>query len=99
MGRWQVPDDRALSLIGQDRPSRRTQRAGKPRFKLSEAQAEVLSYLLEIDLTLTLAEVQSQQHPGEGLPALAGRRLPIDEMGRCEPRRAAALLWSLNRTA
>jgi hypothetical protein len=99
MGRWQVPDDRALSLIGQDRPAKRTQRAGKPKFKLSEAQAEVLSCLLEIDLTLTLAEVQAQQHPGEGVLSLAGRRLPLDEMGRCDPRRAAALLWSLNRAA
>ena len=105
MGRWNVPDDRALRLIGLDRPSERTKRATKPGFQLSDEQAKVLSCLLEIDLTLTLAEVQAQQHPGREVPShsevlsLTSRGLALDETGRCDPRRAATLLWSLNRAA
>ena len=63
MGRWNVPDDRARSLIGLDRISERTKRAAKPGFQLSDEQAKVLSCLLEIDLTLTLAKVRRLLRP------------------------------------
>src|SRR3954471_24349251 len=55
MDRWEVPTDRALTLIGRDAvPVAKTER---PSFPLSDEQTKVVSCLLEIELTLALAGV------------------------------------------
>jgi hypothetical protein len=87
MDRWHVTTDQALNLIGRN-PEPMTA-TGRPRFPLSDEQAKIVSCLLEIELTLAVAA--------------AGRvpsrvTVPLASMGRCDPSRAAMVLWSLNRT-
>jgi len=95
MDRWEVPADRALTLIGCDaEPMAKTV---KPSFPLSDEQAKVVSCLLEIELTLAVAGVGRARHR-KGSPAPSNGTLPLDAMGRCDPSRAAIVLWSMNRT-
>jgi hypothetical protein len=95
MDRWKVPTERALRLIdceGAGIPS------GSPRqhqFPLSEDQAKILSCLLEIDLTLAVAEVGEERLHQRRRSASRRKASPLDDMGRCDPRQAAAVLWSL----
>jgi hypothetical protein len=97
MDRWNVPTDRALSLIGYE--GRRLCEQDRPNFQMSEEQAKVLSCLLEIDLTLTVAGLRSDRSRGRGYsPAVEGA-CPLDAMGHCESSRIAEVLWSLNRVA
>jgi hypothetical protein len=96
MDRWHVPTDRALALIGHDGTPRQSEKADRP-FSLSNEQAQVLSCLLEIDLTLAVAAVREHQHRRNGVPSAAGENLPLDAMGRCDVSRAAAALWSTNQ--
>ena len=87
MDRWEVPTDRALTLIGRDaEPMANTAR---PIFPLSDEQTKVVSCLLEIELTLAVAALGRARADGT---------VPFDAMGRCDPSRAAIVLWSLNRT-
>jgi hypothetical protein len=96
MDRWDVPTDTALTLIGRDaEPTAKTER--RPSFPLSDEQAKVVSCLLEIELTLAVAGVGRGRH-GAGSPAPSNGTVPLDAMGRCDPSRAAMVLWSLNRT-
>jgi hypothetical protein len=96
MDRWEVPTDRALTLIGCDaEPVAETER---PIFFLSDGQTKVVSCLLEIELTLAFAALGRAQHRKRS-PVSADRTLPFDAMGRCDPSRAAIVLWSLNGTA
>jgi hypothetical protein len=53
---WNVPTDRALTLIGRD--AEPVAEAERPRFPLSDEQAKVVSWLLEIELTLRVAGVE-----------------------------------------
>jgi hypothetical protein len=95
MDRWEVTTDRALTLIGHDaEPVANTQR---PTFSLSDEQTKVVSCLLEIELTLAVAALGRARHRKQS-PASADGTLPLDAMGRCDPSRAAIVLWSLNRT-
>ena len=90
-----MPTDRALTLIGRDaEPVAKTERA---RFPLSDEQTQVVSCLLEIELTLAVAGV-GRARPRNRSPAPVEGALPLDAMGRCDPSRAAIVLWSLNRT-
>src|SRR4051812_35439214 len=59
MDRWNVPTDRALSLIGYG--GRRVCEQVRPMFQMSEEQAKVLSCLLEIDLTLTMTGLRNDR--------------------------------------
>ena len=60
MDRWEVPTDRALTLIGgETEPVTETRRAS---FPLSDEQAKVVSCLLEIELTLAVAVVGRGRH-------------------------------------
>ena len=94
MARWHVPTDRALTLIGHDaEPVAKTER---PSFPLSDEQAKVVSCLLEIELTLVVAGAGRARHRKR--TASANGPLPLDAMGRCDPSRAAQVLWCLNRT-
>ena len=96
MDRWKVPTDRALTLIGYDpEPIDIAQRRS---FALSDEQAKIVSCLLEIDLTLAVASVHDRRHRRRKASALVTGDLPLDAMGRCDLTRAAAVLWSLNRT-
>ena len=71
--------------------------AERPSFPLSDEQAKVVSCLLEIELTLTVAGAgRARSRKRSRTPA--HEILPLDAMGRCDPSRAAAVLWSLNRT-
>ena len=93
MDRWEVPTNRALALIGHDaEPVAKTER---PSFPLSDQQAKVVSCLLEIELTLTVAAAGRPQHRKRTAPA--NESLPLDAMGRCDTSRAAIVLWSLSR--
>jgi hypothetical protein len=66
---------------------------------MSEEQAKVLSCLLEIDLTLTVAGLRNDRLRGRSRsPAMDGA-CPLDAMGHCDPSRLAKVLWSLNRVA
>jgi hypothetical protein len=95
MDRWEVPTDKALTLIGfAAEPTAKTER---PSFPLTDEQAKVVSCLLEIELTLALAGAGRGQHRKES-PARSNGTVPFDVMGRCDPSRAAMVLWSLNRT-
>jgi hypothetical protein len=95
MDRWKVPTDRALTLIGRcAEPVANTER---PIFPLSDEQTKVVSCLLEIELTLAVAALGRARHRKQS-PVSADRTLPFDAMGRCDPSRAAVVLWSLNRT-
>jgi hypothetical protein len=95
MDRWEVPTDRALTLIGRDaEPMANTAR---PIFPLSDEQTKVLSCLLEIELTLAVAALGRARHRKQG-PVSADGTVSFDAMGRCDPSRAAIVLWSLNRT-
>ena len=95
MDRWEVPTDRTLTLIGgETEPVTETRRAS---FPLSDEQAKVVSCLLEIELTLAVAGVGRGRHR-KGRPAPSNGTVPLDAMGRCDPSRAAIVLWSLNRT-
>ena len=95
MDRWEVPTDRALTLIGCDaEPVAETER---PIFSLSDEQTKVVSCLLEIELTLAFAALGRAQHRKRS-PAPSKGTVPLDAMGRCDPSRAAIVLWSLNRT-
>jgi hypothetical protein len=97
MDRWNVPTDRALSLIGYE--GRHLGEQGTPEFQMSEEQAKVLSCLLEIDLTLTVAGLRDFRLRRRGhSPAMAGV-CPLDALGHCDPSRTAQVLWSLNRVA
>jgi hypothetical protein len=97
MDRWHVPTDSALALIGYDGTPGQSERVGRPSFRLSNEQAQVLSCLLEIDLTLTVAAGGEHQHRRKGVPLAAGENLPLDAMGRCDASRVAAALWSTNQ--
>lgn len=95
MDRWEVPADRALTLIGCDaEPMAKTV---QPIFPLSDEQTKVVSCLLEIELTLAVAALGRARNRKRS-PASADGTLPFDAMGRCDPSRAAIVLWSLNRT-
>ena len=97
MDRWNVPTDRALNLIGYE--GRRLCEQGRPMFQMSEEQAKVLSCLLEIDLTLTVAGLRNDRLRGRShSPAMEGA-CQLDAMGHCDPSRTAKVLWSLNRVA
>ena len=66
---------------------------------MSEEQAKVLSCLLEIDLTLTMADLRNDRlHGRSHSPPMEGAFL-LDAMGNCDPSRIAKVLWSLNRVA
>ena len=66
---------------------------------MSEEQAKVLSCLLEIDLTLTVAGLRNDRLRGRShSPAMEGA-CPLDAMGHCDPSRTAKVLWSLNQVA
>src|SRR5689334_18582214 len=81
MDRWQVPTDRALTLIGCDaEPVAETER---PNFLLSDEQAKFVSCLLEIELTLAVAGVGRGRHR-EGNLAPSNGTVPLDAMGRCD---------------
>lgn len=92
MERWGIPTDRALQLIGQRRQGSSERRLN---FSLSERQAQVLSCLLEIDLTLTLAAIEGADHRCRGAsPELSEAVLP-ETLGSSDPKQAATVLWSL----
>ena len=92
MDRWDVPTERALSLIG------RKSSNDREGFRLSDEQDEVLSCLLEIELTLvTLRRGGHCLHRRSGRPPMRGSS-PIDAMGRCDPARTAKVLWALTRS-
>jgi hypothetical protein len=93
MDRWQVPNAAALEAIGCPVEGDGTER---PDFKLSDDQATFLSCLLEIDLTLTLAEVV-RQRAAQRKPI--GRTVLGDKGRRCDPSNAAKVLWILKRSA
>jgi hypothetical protein len=94
MDRWEVPTVRALTLIGlAAEPTAKTER---PSFPLSDEQAKVVSCLLEIELTLAVAALGARHRKQS--PVSEDKTLPFDAMGRCDPSRAAIVLWSLNRT-
>jgi len=96
MNRWKVANDRALSLIGY---RHRGDRSERPRFMLSDQQAEVLSCLLEIDLTLTVAGIRVEcLHQNNATWSMAART-PLDALGECDAMRATAVLWLLNQGA
>jgi hypothetical protein len=98
MDRWKVSEDRALSLIGHNDAGSNWVRRERPRFALSDQQAQVVSCLLEIDLTLTVAGVgEDQLHRRIAQPSTCGES-PLGALGRCDPRRAAAVLWCLNQS-
>ena len=97
MHRWQVPTTTALRAIG-CRPSER-HKGERPDFRLSEDQAKFLSCLLEIDLTLTLAEVGGQRPAKQDRSRPFGRTLLSEKCPRCDATRAAKVLWRLNGTA
>src|SRR5690348_7142776 len=59
MDRWKVSTAGALKLIGM---AGGTSADRRPNFSLSDRQAEVLSCLLEIDLTLTLTALAGGKH-------------------------------------
>jgi hypothetical protein len=96
MDRWEVPTGRALTLIGRD--TEPVTETGRASFSLSDEQAKVVSCLLEIELTLAVAALGRARHRKQS-PVSADRTLPFDAMGRCDPSRAAIVLWSLNGTA
>jgi hypothetical protein len=95
MDRWQVPKAAALKVIGFS-PSE-TDGEEQPEFELSEDQAKFLSCLLEIDFTLTLAEV-GHQKTERNLSQSLSRMVVTDETCRCDPIKAAKLLWTLSRS-
>jgi hypothetical protein len=95
MDRWQVPTKRALAVIGHSEGDCRSATEDKPHFALSDEQAEFLSCLLEIDLTLTVASVAARRHRRRNTSPMAGRS-PLDLVGTCDPRQAATVLWSLH---
>jgi hypothetical protein len=95
MDRWRVPTDRALTLIGLDTET--VTETKRPSFPLSDEQAKVVPCLLEIELTLAVAGVGRGRHR-KGSPGPWNGTVPLDAMGRCDPSRAAMVLWSLNRT-
>jgi hypothetical protein len=98
MQRWKVPNDVALGLIGHDAERNGPVRDAKPSFALSDQQAEVVSCLLEIDLTLAITGVREDRlHRRDASSAMAGSS-PLDALGRCCPKRAAAVLWFLNQS-
>ena len=96
MDRWNVPTDRALRLIGYE--GRHLGEQGRPEFQMSEEQAKVLSSLLEIDLTLTVAGLRNRLRGRSHSSAMDGA-CALDTMGHCEPSRTAKVLWSLNHVA
>ena len=96
MDRWQVPTTTALRAIG-CRPSERDKNE-RPDFRLSDDQAKFLSCLLEIELTLTLAELGYQRPAKQDRWQPFGRRLLSEVCPRCDPARAAKVLWRLNGT-
>ena len=95
MDSWKVPTERALTLIGRD--AEPVANIERPIFPLSDEQTKVVSCLLEIELTLAVAALDRARHRKQS-PESADRTLPFDAMGRCDPSRAAIVLWSLNRT-
>jgi hypothetical protein len=100
MDRWRVPPDRALRLIGYAGQRDCSAGAERPGFTLSDQQAKVLSCLLEIDLTLTVAGVREDRlHRRDASCGMIGGSSPLDALGECNPTQAAAILWFMNRTA
>jgi hypothetical protein len=70
----------------------------KPSFALSEQQAQVLSCLLEIDLTLTVAGVREDLlHRRNASRSIIAGHSPLDALGECDPTRAAVILWCMSR--
>jgi hypothetical protein len=70
--RWHLTDEEALEIVAFDGKLPAT--ATRPRFKLSEAQAGVVSVLLEIDSALAIAGI-GQDWLRE---AAADQRTPVD---------------------
>ena len=89
MDRWNVPTDMALNLIGYE--GRHLGEQGRPEFQMSEEQARVLSCLLEIDLTLTVAGLRNRLRGRSHSSAMEGA-CPLDTMGHCDPSRTAKVL-------
>jgi hypothetical protein len=58
MARWHVPDDQALELIDYD--GKLPDSGKRPRFRLSDAQAGIVSSLLEIDIALAATGLGSE---------------------------------------
>jgi hypothetical protein len=85
-------------LIGYSRQNDQTACNERPTFVLSDRQAEVLSCLLEIDLTLAVAGMRKDRVPRESSPRSVAGHPPIDALGDCDPVRAAAVLWQLNKS-
>jgi hypothetical protein len=96
MERWKIPCDRALNLIGQTRLRRSSE--VRPFFRLSGRQAQVLSCLMEIDLTLTLAALENSRHRKLRASPTLTEAVPLESLGRCDPSRAATVLWSLQES-
>jgi hypothetical protein len=57
MDRWRVSDDQALELVGYQGKLPTTGR--RPRFRLTSEQAHIVSTLLEIDVALATAEMDT----------------------------------------
>ncbi len=96
MDRWKVPTTTALTAIGYC-PSEADKAAERPDFRLSDDQAKFLSCLLEIELTLTVAEIGRQRTGKGALPI--DRMLLLENVQQCDPTRAAEVLWRLNTSA
>jgi len=94
MDKWQVPPDRARTLIGyQGQPSR----SARPNFRLTDEQGKVVSCLLEIDLTLAVAGLRGRRSHLPGLWPSVAAASPLDVLGRCDARRAGVMLWFLSQ--
>ena len=63
---------------------------------MSEEQAQVLSCLLEIDLTLTVSGMPVDRLHRKIRSSRIDETSSLDAMGRCDPGRAATVLWELN---
>ena len=88
MERWGVTRERALDLIGEE--------SWNDAGEFSDEQAKVLSCLLEIDLTLIATGRRERCLHKRSRKAPMDGSSPIDAMGRCDPGRAARVLWSLS---
>ncbi len=97
MDRWKISTDRALELIG--RNPRRSRSRERWHFRLSDRQAKVLSCLLEIELTLTLAAMNEGKHLWRQACPLLDDVVPLEALGNGDPKRAATVLWSLQRNS
>jgi len=93
MDRWQIPPDRALDIIGTS--CRRRLSKTRPNFKLSARQAQILSCLMEIEMTLTLAAVEGRLHGKRRTFQALQEVVPLEALGRGNPGQTAKVLWSL----